>query len=88
MLIKVIDANYFREYKIEMTFDDGLKGIADLKNSFRGPVFQPLKDVNYFKTFILNRWTIEWDCGADLAPERLHEMVIEQSKKVHGETVV
>ncbi len=88
MLIKVIEANHVRDYKIELTFNDGLKGIADLKNCFRGPVFQPLKDVDYFKTFSLNRWTIEWDCGADLAPERLYEMVVEQNKEAHRETIV
>jgi hypothetical protein len=39
------------------------------------PVFQPLKDLNYFRSFKLNSWTIEWENGADFAPEFLYDRV-------------
>jgi len=74
MLLKVTNAKYLNDYKIELLFNDGLKGIVDLKDSIKGLVFKPLKNIDYFKKFSLNRWTIEWDCDADFAPEYLHKL--------------
>ena len=76
MLIKVTDAKYIEDYKIEFIFNDGVKGIVDLRDSIKGLVFKPLKNIDYFKTFTKNRWTIEWDCDADFAPEYLHELAV------------
>lgn len=76
MLIKVTDAKYIEDYKIEFVFNDGVKGIVDLKDSIKGLVFKPLKNIDYFKTFTKNRWTIEWNCEADFAPEYLHDLAI------------
>lgn len=84
MLIKVIDAKYIKDYEIEFSFSDGLKRIVDLKDQIDGPVFEPLNDRDYFKNFTLNRWTIEWENGADLVPEFLYELALEQGKKAHN----
>ena len=81
MLLKIIEAKYIQDYQIALVFNNGVKGLIDLANEFRGPVFQALKDPAYFKTFQLNRWTIEWDNGADLAPEFLYNLMLEQAKK-------
>ncbi|MFB0907511.1 MAG: DUF2442 domain-containing protein [Spirosomataceae bacterium] len=76
MILKVIQAKYIKEFEVELTFNDGSKGIADLKNAFQGPIFEKLKNVNYFKRFTLNRWTIEWENGADFAPEFLQNLAL------------
>ncbi|MEQ8413014.1 MAG: DUF2442 domain-containing protein [Imperialibacter sp.] len=81
LLIKVEQAEYLSDYKIKLTFSDGLTGVVDLKDEIWGEVFEPLKDVNYFKKFTKDRWTIGWDCGADFAPEFLHELTLKQNKK-------
>jgi hypothetical protein len=39
-------------------------------------VFEPLKDINKFKRFYVSDWTIEWENGADFAPESLYRMGI------------
>ena len=39
-----------------------------------GEIFQPLKEINYFKTFLIKFNTIEWDNGADFAPEYLYQI--------------
>jgi len=77
-LIWVTEAKYVSDYKIMLMFNDGIQGIVDLKNSIKGKIFKPLQDVEYFKKFKKNRWTIEWDNGADLAPEYLHELATKQ----------
>ena len=84
MLIKVVNARYIKDYEIEFSFSDGLKRIVNLRDQIEGPIFEPLKDINYFKSFTLNRWTIEWENGADLAPEFLYNLAIEQDKNAHN----
>jgi hypothetical protein len=37
-----------------------------------GEIFIPLKNIDYFKKFKLNPFTIEWENGADFAPEFLY----------------
>ncbi|MEX0811181.1 MAG: DUF2442 domain-containing protein [Chitinophagales bacterium] len=81
MLIKVTTAKHLKEYKLELSFNDGLRRTIDLKKHLAGPIYQPLKNVEYFKSFTLNRWTIEWENGADFAPEFLHKLALEQNPK-------
>ena len=78
MLLKVTKATYISDYKIELTFNNDFNGIVDLENCINGQVFKPLKNKDYFKTFTQNRWTIEWSCEADFAPEYLYELALEQ----------
>jgi len=46
MVIKVKDAKY---YQIKFTFNDGYQKVLDLKEQLDGPIFEPLKDIDYFK---------------------------------------
>ena len=73
-LIKVVDAKYLEGYKIEFRFNDGITKVVDLTNEIYGEVFEPLKDVDFFKKFMLNPFTIEWENGADFSPEYLYEL--------------
>lgn len=76
-MLEVINAQYHDGFKIWIQFNDGTTGIADLYNDLWGQLFEPLKDINLFKKFkvseIMN--TIEWENGADLAPEFLYEKI-------------
>ena len=45
--------------------------MVDLKSSLKGIVFEPLKDLNFFKRFSVKYNTVEWENGADFAPEYL-----------------
>lgn len=72
-LIKVIDAKYIEDYKILFTFNDGKTKTIDFKDQLWGEMFEPLKNIEYFRKFKLNPFTIEWENGADFAPEFLYE---------------
>jgi len=72
ILIKVIDAKYVEGYKIKFKFNDGKTKVIDFKDQLWGEMFEPLKDIEYFKKFKLNPFTIEWENGADFAPEYLY----------------
>jgi hypothetical protein len=72
--IKVIEAKYVDGYRIKLKFDDGKNKTIDFKDQLWGEIFQPLKDIHYFKKFKLNPFTIEWENGADFAPEFLYQL--------------
>ena len=82
-LVWVTEANYVSDYKIKLSFNNGVEGIVDLKGSIKGKVMEPLKDMNYFRKFKQNSWTIEWDCEADFAPEYLYNMAVEKHKSIN-----
>jgi hypothetical protein len=74
MLVHVVDAKYVDGYRIEVSFNDGRKGIADLSDALRGPAFESLKDEAEFCRFVVDKEldTLVWENGADLAPEYLY----------------
>lgn len=73
------DALYLEDYKIKLTFKDGKVGIIDLQCSLNGKVFEPLKDVEYFRSFSIHPEIkiLTWPNGADIAPEFAYENTIE-----------
>ena len=72
----VKNATYISEYKLLLTFEDGSVKLADLEPHLDGEIFEPLKDVNYFKTVRVNSEldTIVWENGADMSPDFLYEI--------------
>jgi hypothetical protein len=74
MYFSVVDARYVRDHIIWVQFKDGSEGEVDLSSELWGPVFEPLKDVEYFQRFTVAEYgTIAWPNGADIAPEFLYE---------------
>jgi len=74
--IWITEAKHLQDYNIYIEFNDGTSGEVDLKNKLNGPIFEPLRSIDFFKEFSINAWTIEWSNGADLAPEFLYDLVI------------
>jgi hypothetical protein len=70
----VAEAVVIRPYVVEVTFDNGVRRRIDLESRLWGPVFEPLRDPNYFARMFVSFGTIEWPNGADIAPETLYEI--------------
>ncbi|MDE3090396.1 MAG: DUF2442 domain-containing protein [Chloroflexota bacterium] len=72
----VENVTYVSDYKLRLSFDDGSVRLVDLANELDGDIFEPLKDINYFKTVQVNPdlATIVWDNGADLSPDFLYRI--------------
>ncbi len=73
-MIWVTSAKHLNDFKILISFNNGIVKTVNLENYLEKPVFQPLKDKSYFKNFNLNPFTIEWANGADFAPEFLYKI--------------
>ena len=74
MILHVTKAIYIGDYKIEVSFNDGRKGVADLSDALEGPVFELLKDKAIFSQLKVDEVleTITWPNGVDLAPEYIY----------------
>ena len=73
-LLKVLKAEYIDEYRIKLWFNNGEVRVVDLRESLDGPMFLPLKELDFFKRFRIPYNTLEWENGADFAPEYLYEI--------------
>jgi hypothetical protein len=84
MFIQVKNARYLEDYKIEIEFSDGKKGIVDLSDELYGEVFEPLKDKNFFSKIKVDKdlETITWENGADFAPEYLYYKTFKDNKNL------
>lgn len=68
----VTRAEYRDGHRIHLTFNDGTSGTVDFSRWLEGPVFEPLRNEEYFQRFFLEGGTVTWPNGADVAPETLH----------------
>ncbi len=76
MIRRIIKASVSGAFRLQLTFNDGVEKVVDLKNELTGPIFQPLRARDFFEQVVLDRvcGTITWPNGADFAPEALHEL--------------
>jgi hypothetical protein len=67
----VLDAKYVAEYKLTVRFEDEKLLIVDLSEHLQGPIFEPLKDLSFFRQFTVNHDidTVVWPNGADFSPD-------------------
>ena len=80
-MLEVTKAKYLSGFTLWLSFNDGTEGAVNLEDSLWGPVFEPLKNMNFFRKFSVSPvlHTIAWSNDADFAPEHLKEKLIEQS---------
>jgi hypothetical protein len=87
MTPKILSAEYVREYRIRLRFEDGREAEIDLESELWGEVFEALKDREVFRAFRLDHElnTLAWPTGADLAPEFLYDCVAAQQGDAPGD---
>lgn len=84
----VKDVKYVSGYKLLLTFEDGSVRLADLEPHLGGEVFEPLREINYFKSAKVNSdlETIVWGNGADMSPDFLYEIGVPIAEPELGRT--
>jgi hypothetical protein len=82
-IIIVTDADYVDAYTLALTFSDGLRAEVDYSDWIaKDPFCVPLRDLDYFKKFTLDGWTVVWPNGADIAAETLHKIAVKTYQQV------
>lgn len=71
MSSRSIEAKHVRDYILRIAYEDGISGELDLAGELDGEVFEPLRDIEFFKRVRVDPsvHTIVWPNGADFAPE-------------------
>lgn len=75
MIHDVVAAVYKGDYRIELEFDDGKRGIVDFSKYLdKGGVFERFKDMEFFRGFSVNDelGILTWGNEVDVAPETLY----------------
>ena len=74
----VTDARYLGEYRLEVTFDDGVTGEIDLRNEIvgQGGILEPLENLDFFRRVMVNPevGTLVWPNDVDLCPTVLYSL--------------
>jgi hypothetical protein len=73
---RVASARPLDNYRLLVTFEDGMTGVVSLKERLFGRVFEPLRDPHVFGQVSVDEFgAVCWPNGADLAPDALYEQL-------------
>ena len=80
MILHTISVEPLENYRLYLTFNNGVSGEVDLADELWGDIFVPLKDEALFQTAHQDEvmQTVAWSNGADFAPEFLMELLLKQ----------
>ena len=83
MILHTVTVKPLENYRLYLTFNNGVSGEVDLTNELWGEVFEPLKDPELFQAARQDEVmkTVKWANGADFAPEFLMEMMDKQHQR-------
>ena len=74
---KVVRVETKPEYILSLVFDDGTTGEVSIADRLFGPMFEPLKDPDYFSLASVDDFgAVCWPNNADLAPDALYKNII------------
>lgn len=72
-ILKIIGAEYVSEYKLRLTFNDGEVRVCDFEPLSHKGICTKLQDMEYFKNFRLDPFSVDWNNEIGFAPEFLYE---------------
>jgi len=70
---KLIEAKPLENYNLLLLFDNGEKRVFDFKPCLRKRYYQPLSNINLFKSVSVADGEILWTTGQDYCPHTLYE---------------
>jgi hypothetical protein len=79
-ILHIVSAEATGGYRLRVAFDNHTRKTVDLDPLLEGPVFEPLRDPEYFAKVAVDPvcGTVVWPNGADFAPEALYELPAEE----------
>ncbi|WP_232209723.1 DUF2442 domain-containing protein [Chlorobium ferrooxidans] len=80
----IIQVTYKDGYVYHILFDNGVGGDIDFTEYLsKGPVFEPLKEMAFFRKASIEGGTISWPNGADIAPETLYNKILRTQSDIN-----
>ena len=73
-ILAITDAEYIEEYKLRLTFNNGAVRIVDFVPLMQKGICKKLLDKDYFRSFKLDPFTVDWNNEIGFAPEYLYEI--------------
>ena len=72
----ITDMSYLGGYKLKLRFENNEYKVVDLQPHLEGKIFNPLKNISYFKSVTLDKEidTVVWPNNADFSPDFLYEI--------------
>lgn len=82
-ILHIVSAEVVGDHLLRLEFDEQTVKTVDCRPLLEGPVFEPLKDPEYFARVVVDPvcGTVVWPNGADFAPEALYELPDEGSAR-------
>jgi hypothetical protein len=78
MFPRIVAVRHAGDYRLELTFADGICRVLDLRDRIlgRGGVFLPLADIEFFRQVQVDRdaGTVVWPNGVDFCPDVLYSI--------------
>jgi hypothetical protein len=83
-ILHIVSAEVAGRYRLRLVFDDHTLKLVDLSPLLDGPVFEPLRDPEYFARVVVDPvcGTVVWPNGADFAPEALYDLPDEEAERM------
>ena len=73
VFLKVVSAEYVRDYTLRIVFNDGTEKLVDFTPMMQKGICRKLQDLDYFRSFRLDPFTVDWNNEIGFAPEALYE---------------
>ena len=73
-ILKVTSADYVRDYVLRLSFNDGAVKYVDFLPLAQKGICTKLQDLDYFRQFTLDPFTVDWSNEIGFAPEYLYEI--------------
>lgn len=73
-LLKIIDAQYVKDHTLRLTFNNGEVRMCDFWLLAQKGICIKLQDLDYFRSFTLDPYTVDWNNEIGFAPEYLYEI--------------
>ena len=71
--LKVIAAEYMHDYPLKLTLKNGDIKLVDFTPLMQKGICKKLQNMNYFRSFTLDPFTVDWNNEIGFAPESLYE---------------
>ena len=72
-ILKVVNADYVRDYILRLKFSNGEVRMVDFYPLSQKGICTKLQDMDYFRSFSLDPFSVDWNNEIGFAPEFLYE---------------